>query len=169
MRPRSIQTTLLPARIVTGQSDGRRISPFCCVNLCPVATVPSMSNAQLVGGGSHGHPGDDAGTGANRPVERQRNRTSDDSPMDVLTPLSAMVVSQRVRFLRSLRRATAPSCSRYCVCGHAGLRAGQLGGAGVSEVFHTVPAALSAIPGVDALANLVVELHTVRVGQCGPG
>ena len=63
---------------------------------CRAATVPSMSKAQLLGGGSHSHPGDGAGTADNRRVERRRNSTSDDAPMDILKKLPAVVVLERI-------------------------------------------------------------------------
>jgi PAS domain S-box-containing protein len=40
-----------------------------------------------------------------------------------------------------------------------GYRPDRLAGQAFPEIFHTVPAALSALSGVDALANLVVELQ----------
>ena len=119
-----------------------------------------MSNAQLVGGGSHGHPGEDAGTGGNKRVERRRNRTSDDSPMDVLTRLPAMVVLERVPVptLATARDGTI-LFANTAFADMLGYGQDSLAGLAFAEIFHTVPAALSAIPGVDALANLVVELQ----------
>ncbi|MGA7054850.1 MAG: PAS domain-containing protein [Mycobacterium sp.] len=40
-----------------------------------------------------------------------------------------------------------------------GYRQDNLAGLAFAEIFHTVPAALCALSGVDALANLVVELQ----------
>src|SRR5580693_6419409 len=119
-----------------------------------------MSNAQLVGGGSPGHPGEDAGTGGNRRVERRRNRTSDDSPMDVLTRLPAMVVLERVPVptLATARDGTI-LFANTAFADMLGYGQDSLAGLAFAEIFHTVPAALPAIRGVDALANLVVELQ----------
>ena len=41
-----------------------------------LASEPSTSNARLVAGGAHDHPGDGAGMGGNRRVERRRNGLS---------------------------------------------------------------------------------------------
>jgi PAS domain-containing protein len=119
-----------------------------------------MSNAQLVGGGSPAHPGEGAGTGGNRRVERRRNRTSDDSPMDVLTRLPAMVVLERVpvpTLATSLDGTILFANTAFADM--LGYGQESLAGLAFAEIFYTVPAALSAIPGVDALANLVVELQ----------
>ena len=119
-----------------------------------------MSNAQLVGGGSPGHQGEDGGTGCNRRVERRHNKTSDDSPMDVLTRLPAIVVLERVPVptLATARDGTI-LFANTAFADMLGYGQDSLAGLAFAEIFHTVPAALPAIRGVDALANLVVELQ----------
>jgi hypothetical protein len=44
-----------------------------------------------------------------------------------------------------------------------GYRQDGLAGLAFAEIFHTVPAALGALSGMDALANLVVELQHCEV------
>jgi PAS domain S-box-containing protein len=119
-----------------------------------------MSNAQLLGRGSHGHPGDGAGMDDNRRVERRRNGTSGDSPMDVLTRLPAMVVLERVPVpTLAMARDGIILFANTAFAEMLGYGQDSLAGLAFPEIFHTVPAALSAIPGVDALANVVVELQ----------
>ena len=61
-----------------------------------LTSVPSMSNAWLLAGGSHDYPRDGAGMDGNRRVERRRNGSPGDSPMDILTRLPAVVVLERI-------------------------------------------------------------------------
>jgi hypothetical protein len=61
-----------------------------------LASAPSAANAGLYAGGSQDYPRDGAGMGGNRRVERRRNGRSGDSSMDVLTPLPAVGVLERI-------------------------------------------------------------------------
>jgi PAS domain-containing protein len=61
-----------------------------------VTSVPSTSNAGLLGGGLPDYPRDGAGIDGSGRIERRRNGGSGDSPMDVLTRLPAVVVLQRL-------------------------------------------------------------------------
>ena len=61
---------------------------------CRVVTMPLMANALLLTGGSH--PRDGAGVEGNRRIDRRRNGSPGDSPMDILTRLPAVVVLERV-------------------------------------------------------------------------
>ena len=125
-----------------------------------LTSVPSMSSAQLLAGGSHGHAGDGAGMDGGRWVERRRNATSGDSPMDVLTRLPAVVVLERVPVPSlAMTRDGIILFANTAFAEMVGYRQDSLAGLAFPEIFHTVPAALCALSVVDALANLVVELQ----------
>jgi len=125
-----------------------------------LTSVPSMSSGQLLAGGSHGHPGDGAGVDGGRQVERRRNGRSGDSPMDVLTRLPAVVVLERVPVpTLAMARDGIILFANTAFAEMVGYRQDSLAGLAFPEIFHTVPAALCALSGVDALANLVVELQ----------
>jgi PAS domain S-box-containing protein len=122
-------------------------------------SVPSMSNARLLGGGSHDSP-DDAGMGGDRQVERRCNGGSGDSPMDVLTRLTAVVVLERIPVpTLAMARDGVILFANTPFAEMVGYRQDSLAGLAFPEVLHTVPAALDAFSGVDAPANLVVELR----------
>ena len=125
-----------------------------------LTSVPSMSSAQLLAGGSHGHPGDGAGMDGGRRVERRRNGSSADSPMDVLMRLPAVVVLERVPVPSlAMTRDGIILFANTAFAEMVGYRQDRLAGLAFPEIFQTVPAALCALSGVDALANLVVELQ----------
>jgi PAS domain S-box-containing protein len=119
-----------------------------------------MADAQLLGEGSPGHPGDGAGTEGNRRVERRRNGRSGDSPADILTRLPAVVVLERIPVpTLALARDGTILFANTAFAEMVGYQQDALAGLAFQEVFQTEPAALSALSGVDALANLVVELR----------
>jgi PAS domain S-box-containing protein len=119
-----------------------------------LTTVPSMPNARLLAGGSHDYP-----DGSDRRVERRRNGGSGDSPMDVLTRLPAVVVLERFPVpALSMTRDGTILFANTAFAEMVGYRRDGLAGLPFAEVFQTVPAVLCALSGVDALANLVVEL-----------
>lgn len=119
-----------------------------------------MSKAQVLGGGSHGHPDDSAGAGGGRQVDRRRNRASDDSPMDVLTNLPAVVVLERIPVpTLAMTRDCTILFANAAFAEMVGYRRDSLAGLAFTEIFRTVPAVVSALSGVDALANMVVELQ----------
>ena len=119
-----------------------------------------MADAQLVGEGSHGHPRDGAGMDGNRRMERRRNGRSGDSPADILTRLPAVVVLERIPVpTLAIARDGIILFANTAFAEMVGYQQDGLAGLAFPEVFHTVPAALSALSGVDALANLVVELR----------
>jgi PAS domain S-box-containing protein len=125
-----------------------------------VTSMSSRSNAQLLAGSSHGHPGAGAGMDGGRRVERRRNGRSGDSPMDVLTRLPAVVVLERVPVPSlALARDGIILFANTAFAEMVGYRQDSLAGLAFPEIFHTVPAAVCALSGVDALANLVVELR----------
>ena len=130
-----------------------------------VTTQPEMltsvpSSARLTARGSHGHPGDGAGMDGGRRVERRRNGRSGDSPMDVLTRLPAVVVLDRIPIPSlAMARDGIILFANTAFADMVGYRQDSLAGSAFPETFQTVPAALCALSGVDALANLVVELR----------
>jgi PAS domain S-box-containing protein len=125
-----------------------------------LASEPSTSNARLLAGGAHDHPGGGAGMGGNRRVERRRNGRSGDSPADILTRLPAVVVLERIPVPSlAMMRTGNILFANTAFAAMVGYRQDSLAGLAFPEVFHTVPAALCALSGVDALANLVVELQ----------
>jgi len=95
-----------------------------------------------------------------RRMERRRNRTSDDSPMDVLTRLPAVVVLERIPVpTLAVARDGIILFANTAFAEMLGYGQDRLAGLAFAEIFHTVPAAVGALSGVDALANLVVELQ----------
>jgi PAS domain S-box-containing protein len=119
-----------------------------------------MSNARLVGEGSHDYPHDGAGTGGDRRVERRRNERSGDSPTDVLTRLPALVVLERIPVpTLAMARDGIILFANTAFAEMVGYGQDSLAGLAFPEIFDTVPAAVGALSGVDALANLVVELR----------
>ena len=119
-----------------------------------------MSNARLLGEGSHDYPRDDAGIEGDRRVERRRNARSGDSPTDVLTQLPAVVVLERIPVpTLAMARDGIILFANTAFAEMVGHRQDGLAGLAFPEIFHTVPAVVGALSGVDALANLVVELQ----------
>jgi PAS domain S-box-containing protein len=118
------------------------------------------SSARLLAGGSHGQPSHGAGMDGGRWVDRRRNGRSGDSPMDILTRLSAVVVLDRIA-VPSLAMAQDGTIlfANTAFAEMVGYRQDSLAGLAFPEIFQTVPVALCALSGVDALANLVVELR----------
>jgi PAS domain S-box-containing protein len=95
-----------------------------------------------------------------RRVERRRNARSGDSPMDILTRLPAVVVLERLPVpTLAIARDGIILFANTAFAEMVGYRQDSLAGLAFPEIFHTVPAAVGALSGVDALANLVVELR----------
>jgi PAS domain S-box-containing protein len=125
-----------------------------------LTSLPSMSNARLIAGGSHGHPGDGVGMDGGRRVERRRNGGSGASAMDVVTRLPAVVVLERLPVPSlAMARDGIILFANTAFAEMAGYQQDSLAGSAFPEIFQTVPAALCALSGVDALTNLVVELQ----------
>ena len=119
-----------------------------------------VSNARLLFEGSHDRPRDGGGMGVGRPIERRRTERCGGSPMDVLTLLPAVVVLERVPVpTLAVVRAGTILFANTAFAEMVGYRQDSLAGLAFAEIFDTVPAALCALSGVDALANLVVELR----------
>jgi PAS domain S-box-containing protein len=121
--------------------------------------VVSTSNALLAGGIS-GHPGDGAAWDGNRRIERRRNGGSYGSPTEILSRLPAVVVLERFPIPSlAMTRDGIILFANTAFVEMVGYQQDGLAGLAFQEVFHTVPAELCALSGVDALANLVVELR----------
>jgi PAS domain S-box-containing protein len=124
-----------------------------------LTSLPSIPNVGLLAG-AHGQPRDGAGMDGGQRVERRRNGGRGDSPMDVLTRLPAVVVLERVPVPSlAMARDGVILFANTAFAEMVGYRQDSLAGLAFPEVFHTVPVALCALSGVDALANLVVELR----------
>ena len=124
------------------------------------ASAPSMSNAPSPAGGSPECPGDGAVIDGSARIERRHNGSPGDSPMDMLRRLPAAAVLERfpVPTLAMTRDGIILSANR-AFAEMVGYEQGGLAGSVFPEIFHTVPAGLAALSGVDALANLVVRLR----------
>jgi PAS domain S-box-containing protein len=119
-----------------------------------------MADTQVLGEGAPGHPGDGAASEGNRRIERRRNKGSGDSPADILTRLPAVVALERIPVpTLAIARDGSILFANTAFAEMVGYQQDGLAGLAFQEVFETEPAALSALSGVDALANLVVELR----------
>ena len=119
-----------------------------------------MSNAQLAGGNSQGHPRDRARMNGDRPVERRRNGSSSDSPADILTRVPAVVVLERLPVpTLAMVRDGVILFANSAFAEMVGYEQDRLAGSAFPEIFQTAPAEVAALSGVDAVANLVVELR----------
>ena len=80
--------------------------------------------------------------------------------MDILTRLPAVVVLERIPVpTLAVARDGIILFANTAFAEMLGYRQDSLAGLAFAEIFHTVPAAVGALSGVDALANLVVELQ----------
>ena len=123
-----------------------------------LTTTPSTSNALLARGSSF--RGDSAARDGNLRIERRRNGGSCGSPMEILTGLPAVVVLERLPVPSlAMTRDGIILFANTAFAEMVGYQQDGLAGLAFQEVFHTGPAALSALSSVDALANLVVELR----------
>ena len=119
-----------------------------------------MSDARLLSEDSHDHARDGLGGDGSRPIERRRNKSSGDSPTDVLTRLPAVVVLERLPVpTLAIARDGIILFANTAFAEMVGYQQDRLAGLAFPEVFHTVPGVVDALSGVDALANLVVELQ----------
>jgi PAS domain S-box-containing protein len=125
-----------------------------------VAAVPSASNARLLDGGLPEHPCDGTLRDGGVRIERRRNGSSADSPMDTLRRLPAVVVLERLPVpALAMARDGIILFANMAFAEMVGYQQDRLAGSAFPEIFHTVPVALCALAGVDALVNLVVELR----------
>ena len=95
-----------------------------------------------------------------RRMERRRNGGSDDSPMDILTRLPAVVVLERIPV--PTLAVTGDGVILFANTAFAemvGYQQDALAGLAFPEIFHAVPTGVGALSDVRALANLIVELR----------
>jgi len=93
------------------------------------------------------------------PTERRRNGGPDDSPMDILKRMPAVVVLERLAIPSlAMSRDGAILFANTAFAEMVGYQRERLTGLAFPLVFNTVPATVLALSGLDALANLVVEL-----------
>jgi PAS domain S-box-containing protein len=119
-----------------------------------------MSHAELLDGSSHGDPCDGVGMGGDRWMERRRNGRSADSPMDILTLLPAVVILERLPVpTLAVARDGIILFANNAFAEMVGYRQDRLAGLAFPQIFGTEPAAVGVLSGLDALANLVVELR----------
>jgi PAS domain S-box-containing protein len=119
-----------------------------------------MSNAQLAGEDSHSQPSDSTVIDGARRVERRRNGCSGDSPTDILKRLPALVVLERLPVpTLAMARDGIILFANTAFAEMVGYEQDELAGLASPEIFDTVPAGVDALSGVDAVANLVVELR----------
>ena len=117
-----------------------------------------MSNAQLAGENSPSHPR--GSTDGDRRVERRRIGSSGDSPTDILRRLPAVVVLERLPVpTLAMARDGIILFANTAFAEMVGYEQDELAGLASPEIFHTVPAGVAALSGVDAVANLVVDLR----------
>jgi PAS domain S-box-containing protein len=118
-----------------------------------------MPNGQLLDGNSHSCPRDAPMDGDQR-VERRRKGSSGDSPTDVLTRLPAVVMLERIPVpTLAVARDGTIVFANTAFSEMLGYPQDSLARLAIPEIFHTMPAVAGALSGVDALANLVVELQ----------
>jgi len=124
-----------------------------------LTSVAPTSNAGLLAGGSDQCCRDGAGMGGSR-VERRRNGSSGDSPTDILRRLPAVVVLERIPVpTLAMARDGIILFANTAFAEMVGYEQEGLAGLAFPEIFHTVPAEVAALSGVDAVANLVVQLR----------
>ena len=125
-----------------------------------IATLRRMADARLSGEGSPGHSRDGAGMHGGQGIDRRRNRTSGDSASDILERLPAVVVLERIPVpTLAIAQEGTILFANTAFADMVGYQQDRLAGLAFPEIFHTVPAALSALSSVHLLANLVVELQ----------
>jgi PAS domain S-box-containing protein len=125
-----------------------------------VTSAPSTSNARSRARGVPDYRRADDGAGSGRPIEQRRKSRSSESPRDILVRLPAVVVLERLPVpALAMARDGIILFANPAFADMVGYRHDRLTGSVFPEIFHTVPVALCALSGVDALANLVVELR----------
>ena len=125
-----------------------------------VTSVPATSDGPPPAGGFADCPRDGAGRDGGARIERRRNGGSGDSPMDILGRLPAVVVLERLP-VPSLAMARDGSIlfANTAFAEMVGYEQDGLAGSAFPAIFQTMPAEVAALSGVDAVANLVVELR----------
>jgi PAS domain S-box-containing protein len=125
-----------------------------------VTTQPEMLTSASSMSNTRGRPRDGACMDGNRRIERRRNTRPGDSPTDYLTQLPALVMLERIPIpTLAMARDGIILFANAAFAEMVGYQQDGLPGLAFPEVFDTVPAVLCSLSGVDALANLVVELR----------
>jgi PAS domain S-box-containing protein len=125
-----------------------------------LTSVSPASNAWVLAGEPHDCRRDSAGVDGDQWVERRRNGGSGDAPTDILTRLPAVAVLERLPIPSvAMTRDGIILFANTAFAEMVGYQQDGLAGSAFQEAFHTVPAALCALSGVDALASLVVQLR----------
>jgi PAS domain S-box-containing protein len=119
-----------------------------------------MADAQLRGSGPHVQRHDGTGADGSQRIERRQNGGAGDSPLDILTRLPAVVVLERIPVPSlAITRDGIILFANTAFAEMVGYRPDGLAGSAFAEIFHTLPAEMAALSGVEALANLIVELQ----------
>jgi PAS domain S-box-containing protein len=124
------------------------------------APAPPVSNAPSAAADLPGHPRDGTRMDGGAASERRCRGVPGESPMDALRRLPAVVALERipVPFLEIALNGVI-LFANTAFAEMTGYELQGLAGASFPETFQTVPAVLCALSGVDAVANLVVELR----------
>ncbi len=126
----------------------------------PVTPTSSATDAWSLEGVSFASPRDSAGVRGDSWVDRRRNAGPGESPMDTLTRLPALVVLERLPVPSlAIARDGIILFANTAFAEMMGYRQDTLAGSALPQIFRAMPAALCALAGVDALANLVVQLQ----------
>jgi PAS domain S-box-containing protein len=95
-----------------------------------------------------------------RRVERRRKGSFGDSPTDILRRLPAVVVLERLPVpTHAMSRDGIILFANTAFAEMVGYEQDRLAGLAFPEIFQTVPAEVATLSGVDAVANLVVQLR----------
>ena len=119
-----------------------------------------MSNAPSPVGGVPDYPRDGDLMDGDRRVERRHSGGPGDSPMDNLSRLPAAVALERLPVpTLAMSRDGTILFANTAFAEMVGYEQDGLVGSALPEIFDTVPAGVAALAGVDAVANLVVQLR----------
>ena len=119
-----------------------------------------MSNAPSPVGGVPDYPRDGDLMDGDRRVERRHSGAPGDSPMDDLSRLPAAVALERLPVpTLAMSRDGIILFANTAFAEMVGYEQDGLVGSALPEIFDTVPAGVAALAGVDAVANLVVQLR----------
>ena len=125
-----------------------------------LTSLPTTPDARVVPEGLPDDPHDDAGMDLSRRIDRRRTGGSYGSPMDALIRLPATVLLERIEVpTLVIAQDGIVLFANTAFAQMVGYLPEELAGQAFPEVFDTVPAVLCALSGVEALANLVVELR----------
>lgn len=122
-----------------------------------LTSAPATSDAWLLAGGPDDP--DAANVDGGQLIERRRNGNAADTPMDILARMPALVVLERIPVpALAMARDGIILFANPAFAEMVGYAQETLAGLAFPDVFRTVPAAVFALSGVQALANMVVEL-----------